>query len=264
MIGRILLALLCLAFEAASQDQIKVAFRDPSRPGSVRVSLNRGNITVKGYDGKEVSVETTAHKEDAKPDPEASGMRRVFEGRSGLTVEEENNAMKVSVASSRRVDILLHVPFKTSLKLTSIHGSSIAVENVEGDIEANSLHGSVTLTGVAGSVVAHALHGKVKATLSRVDPSKPMSFSSLHGGIDVTLPPGTKADLKMRTDKGEVYSDFDVTLGAPEAKVEEGNKEGRGKYRVTFGSNVTGRINGGGPEISFKTMHGNIYIRKGK
>src|SRR5205823_1975864 len=41
---------------------------------------------------------------------------------------------------------------------------------------------------------------------------KPMSFTSLHVDVDVTLPPNTKASLKMRTDRGEVLTDFDVQI----------------------------------------------------
>ena len=39
---------------------------------------------------------------------------------------------------------------------------------------------------------------------------KAMAFSSLNGNVDVTLPGGTKADLRMESENGEIYTDFDV------------------------------------------------------
>src|SRR2546430_2778225 len=59
-IGIICSALL-IGMAAAGQDipsdRVSVPFRDPSRPGQVKVNLMAGGITVKGYDGKEVVVE---------------------------------------------------------------------------------------------------------------------------------------------------------------------------------------------------------------
>jgi hypothetical protein len=67
----------------------------------------------------------------------------------------------------------------------------------------------------------------------------------------------------MRTNNGEVYSDFDVQLAssAPQQIVEDDRGHG-GKYRVKVEKTVRGTINGGGPEIQFKNFNGNIYIRK--
>ena len=75
-----------------------------------------------------------------------------------------------------------------------------------------AVNGSVMLTDVAGAAVVHSTNGEVKVTLRQVTPQKPMSFTSFNGDVDVTLPPNTKANLKMRTDHGEVLTDFDVQI----------------------------------------------------
>jgi DUF4097 and DUF4098 domain-containing protein YvlB len=253
--------------QEAAIDRLKVSFRDPTRPGSVRISLIRGGITVKGGNGQEVLIEAAARgeKEDTKAPAEAAGMRRIFNASTGLLVEEENNVMRVSVHSHRRpVDLTLQVPVKTSLKLHAINQGTIVVENVEGEIEVNNINGGISLNGVSGSAVAHALNGNLTAVFRKVDGGKPMSFSSLNGRIDVTLPPDIKADLNMKSDRGEIYSDFDVVLGARAPKLEENKGGAGGKYRVSTDAGVTGKVNGGGQEITFKNMSGNIYIRKGK
>jgi len=70
--------------------------------------------------------------------------------------------------------------------------------------------------------------------------------------------------VKMKSDNGDIYSDFDVKLSAPGVPVVE---EGRGrgsKYRVRVDKTTTGSINGGGPEMTFKTFNGNIFLRKKK
>ncbi len=59
-------------------------------------------------------------------------------------------------------------------------------------------NGPVTLTDVVGSAVAPSLNGTVTASMRRVTPQKAMSFTSLNGQVDVTLPGDTKANRKVR------------------------------------------------------------------
>jgi DUF4097 and DUF4098 domain-containing protein YvlB len=92
-----------------------------------------------------------------------------------------------------------------------------------------------------------------------------MSFSTLNGDIDVTFPDSFKANVRMKTDNGEIYSDFDVKLdsGSEVVRNESGHEHG-GKYHVRFDRALRGTINGGGPEIQFTTFNGQIFIRRKK
>ena len=111
--------------------------------------------------------------------------------------------------------------------------------------------------------MAHALNGKVLVNLIRVN-GKPMAFSSLNGDIDVTLPADIKANVSFASDRGDVFTDFDVVMAPTTQKpvIEEKSSDGGGKYRVKMDKTVRGTINGGGPEIQFKNFNGGIYIRK--
>lgn len=120
------------------------------------------------------------------------------------------------------------------------------------------------MNDVSGSVVAHSLNGKVVAKFKKVDPDKPMSFSSMNGTIDVTLPAMTKANLKLQTNNGDVFSDFEVQMQPNATQVEKAEaKPGEKiKSRIRMESMTVGSINGGGPDYNFKNFNGNIYIRK--
>ena len=84
---------------------------------------------------------------------------------------------------------------------------------MKGELDVSSMNGKITLTNVSGSVLANTMNGTMRATMDSVDPNKPLSFSSMNGTIDVTLPADFKANVKLRTDHGEIYSDFDFKLG---------------------------------------------------
>jgi DUF4097 and DUF4098 domain-containing protein YvlB len=142
-------------------------------------------------------------------------------------------------------------------------GQGIRIENISGEIEANNMNGEVAIVNASGSVVAHSMNGKVTVSLASIEAGKPMSFSTMNGDIDVTLPASTKANVKMKTSHGEMYTDFDVQLNgnAPAPDVEDNRGKG-GRYRVRIDASVNGTINGGGPEFQFTTFNGDIMLRK--
>ena len=263
-------AILCVGFAVApaygqtpsGADHVSVNLSDPGRPALVKASLVNGGITVKGYDGKEVVVEARLrNRESARSD---STMKRIPVSGTGLSVEEENNEVRISTDSfMRAVDLSISVPIHTSLKLSAVNAGDIVVTGVEGELDVNDVNGSVTLNNVSGSAVAHALNGRLLATFSRVNPQKPMAFSSLNGDIDVTFPADLKANLTLKSDRGEIFTDFDVQMQAAPVQqiVEDGRGQG-GKYRVKIDKAVHGTINGGGPEYQFTNFNGSIYIRK--
>ena len=250
---------------AQSDNKVTVPLTDPSRPVTLRAHLVSGSIIVKGADVKEVVVEAKARGgEESHSGGRAEGMKRIPMTSTGLNIEAENNNVRVSTDSYQRtVDLTITVPIHTSVSLHSVNDGNIVVSGVDGDLDVNNVNGEVDLKNIGGSVVAHALNGHVVATLNRIDPQKPMAFSSLNGDIDVTFPADLKANVSMRTDNGEVYSDFDIKVlpNAPQQTVEDSRGKG-GKYKVKIDKNVRGTINGGGQEIQFKNFNGNIYIRK--
>jgi DUF4097 and DUF4098 domain-containing protein YvlB len=254
--------------QQATADRATVPFSDPSKPGLVEASVHDGSITVKGYNGKEVIIEAKLRGEKIQEredvSEKAQGMQRISAAGTGLVVEEENNVMDVNVSTyDSTVDLTLQVPFKTSLKLSSHDNGDILVENVTGEIEVSNHEGNVTLKKISGSVVANSYDGGILIAFDQIDPGKPMSFTSYDGDIDVTFPAALKANVKMKTQEGEIYSDFPVDIKADQKKVQDERKQG-GKYRISFGEFIYGTINGGGAEFQFVSYDGDIYIRKSK
>jgi hypothetical protein len=273
-------------------DRATVSFSDPSKPGFLEVGVHRGSITVKGYNGKEVIIEARAitrkiedpdeeaqlrevaradrtrarTEEEEKKPKNTEGMRKIQAPMvTGLSVEEKNNKMEVDVSSMRQaVDLTLQVPFSTSLELSAHMDGDITVENIAGDIEVNHHAGALNLTGISGTVVAHTFSGDVTVTFAKVTPDKPMSFSTWGGDIDVTFPSSVKATVKMKSEHGEIYSDFDIQIDTSVQKVEKDERKDGGKYKINFDKYIVGKINGGGPDFQFNTYGGDILIRKSK
>jgi len=258
-LGWIVVAAGALAFAQDTGDRVTVPFRDANRPRTLVVNQIQGSITVKGYNGNDAIVEGSGTARHRGNVPE--GMHRL-EPNPGMEIVEDNNTITIHGDVMHSGSITVQVPVQTSLKLKTVNGGKISVEGVSGDIEADNTNGSVMITDVSGSVVASSTNGKVTVSLNKVTPNKNMSFSTLNGAIDVTLPADTKANLKMRTDNGDIITDFDVKVeGSHPPQVDDQRKNG-GRYRVRMDKTIYGSINGGGPEIQMVTFNGSIYLRK--
>jgi hypothetical protein len=258
------LAVACAAILAA-QDKVTVPLSSPSQPATVKIHLITGSITVTGGGSASEVVVESGNPHETRPAHDAPpGMHRLDTGRSGIEVEEDHNTVTIGAGfPGNPSNLTVRVPTNTSLQLKTISGGKIEVSGVNGDLELDNTNGAIAAENVSGSVVAHSVNGSVTVTLTRVAPGKPMSFSTLNGKIDVTLPADVKARVRLKTDNGSVYSDFDVKMEADASKpvVEDSRGQG-GKYRIRLDHSVYGSIKGGGPEYRFETMNGSILIRK--
>ncbi|HEX8027562.1 MAG TPA: DUF4097 family beta strand repeat-containing protein [Vicinamibacterales bacterium] len=266
--GALVLGLMVVApvvGQDAAADRITVPLSDPSRASLIDVSLVHGSITVRGANRKDVLVvaRPEADRPSRRYDADAAGLRRIPQA-AGFRISEESNRVRISGDNpNRSIAFEVEVPTRANLRLHTVNGGEILVENVDGDIDVSNVNGGIALNGVAGSINAGTTNGNVRATMTRVTAQKEMAFTSLNGTVDVTLPPSTKANLRLRSDRGDVYSDFDVQLSASAPVVQE-NGGSDGRYRINRNRSIVGAINGGGPEFELRTFNSNVYVRKGK
>ena len=244
-------------------ERVTVALSDPSRPGLLKITTVNGGMTVKTHNGKDVIIEGRSVGR-SRPSVTSDGLRRISPGGAGLVIVEENNVITVSSSMPGAPGHLdIQVPAKTNLKLSTVNGSA-NVESVEGDLEVSNVNGEVRLNAVTGSVVAHAQNGNLFAVFRELA-NKPMSFTSMNGNVDVTLPASAKANLRIRSDRGNAWTDFDLQMRAPNSpRVEDSQTRGGGQFRILTDTTVNATINGGGTDLDVRTLNGNIFVRKAK
>jgi DUF4097 and DUF4098 domain-containing protein YvlB len=249
---------------SASGEKVAVSFTDPARPGRLTVSLMQGKIMVKGHDANNVIVETVTGDDDDDDRQERgkrAGLRRIRNTASGLTIEEENNEMRISTQMHHETALSISVPVRTSLKLTLMNGDDIVVERVEGDLEVNNMNGDITLTNVAGTGIIHSANGEIKAQFTRVT-GKPMSFTTLNGDVDVSLPADIKATVRLDSGHGDIYTDFPIEMMPTTMQQTVQDDRGKGgKFRIKMEKAMVGKINSGGVEYTLKTLNGDIHLR---
>ena len=254
-----------LLAQSEATQQLVVPLSEPGKPYTLEVHIMHGSIKVIGYEGKDVVIDVVVDTVSHKGGESHNGMRRL--GGSGsldFTAQENNNVVNVGAGLSQGLrGVTIKVPQNgLKLKAGSMDQGNVTVSNVSGEIEVSNLNGDITLTGISGSVVASNLSGSITVEFKAVDPKAPMAFTTLSGKVDVTLPADTKINLKLKSDNGQMYSDFDVAVDPSKPRVNKTSEDHY--YKISIDDWIQSKIKGGGPEMMMKTMSGNIYIRKAK
>ncbi|HEX6982522.1 MAG TPA: DUF4097 family beta strand repeat-containing protein [Balneolaceae bacterium] len=256
----ILIAALLLPLQTKAQEQIAVPLTNPGEPGQLNVNVIHGSVTVTGYDGNEVLISYSGGDNEDQQKVTEEGLRRISSNSVGFQVSEDNNEVTISgVSPMQPVDFEISVPQNFSLNLSAVNGE-LLVKNVSGEMELSSVNGEINLLGVNGSALVNTVNGDITAVFDEVPPNAPMAFTNLNGDIDVTLPADVQMTAKMKSEWGEVFTDFEMNINRASENPELSTENG--VYKVSVNNWIYGTVNGGGPEYLFKSMRGDIYIRK--
>lgn len=268
------------SFAQQNEEEFKLSFSNPDEPGFIQLEFFQGNINIEGYAGKEVILKTLQAKHEhmyteipvipevnhdvEKKNEEISkeGLKKIKSSSFDVNIVEDGN--KIIIKSGSPINYQnyeIKVPYNCSFRISTVNGN-ISVKDIKGELELNTVNGEVNLAKIAGSAVASTVNGTIKVGFKEVAPDSPMAFSTINSPIDVTLPSNTKATLKMKTERGDIYSNFDMDI---KEQQEKSHKESGHDFTETSWTQwTTGKINGGGPELVFKSLHGDIHVRKGE
>ncbi|MEM8525555.1 MAG: hypothetical protein AAGG68_13020 [Bacteroidota bacterium] len=260
----VLITLIFSSFQLFGQEseQLIIPLSDSGKRGKLEVGLHRGNISVKGTNRKDILIRyASKEKKVSRIEDAGNGLKRLNGNSVDLQVTERKNEVEIGVGHNTTVNLTIEIPSNFDLDVYTHHSDDILLENINGEIEVQSHHGGLVAKSISGSLVANSWHGDLIVTFNKVTPNIPLAFSTYHGNVDITIPSGTKANLKLKSEQGEILTGFDVNLKAQAPTVK--NTGQGGTYKVNIDNWVMGTINGGGSEILAKNHDGDIYIRKG-
>jgi len=199
--------------EANPAAPLHVKFSDPAKPGTVRLKMMWGDVTVVAADIPDVVVESNIknkHAEEKAPD----GLRRL-DSEVTYSASEKDNVIRLEFGTDQpgpeagSAVVTLTVPRQTSVIVSDAFGGKVTVHGVAGDVEVHDMNGEIHLDQLAGAALVETMNGEVHASFTHVPAGKPLSFTSMNGEIDVRVPADTKANVRLRTHNGAIYTDFD-------------------------------------------------------
>ena len=157
-----------------------------------------------------------------------------------------------------KFDFDLEVPADVDLVARTVNGGEVRVSGIGGRFDVSNVNGPVTLERMGGAGKASSVNGPVVASFSR-NPAAGCTFDTINGRIEVSFLDGLAADLRFKTLNGQVYTDYDYDYRSLPPQPAD---RSRGHFHYRSHGDFAARIAGGGPELSFSTINGDILIRR--
>jgi len=249
-----------LVAQEGYREQIVVPLSNPGQSGTLIVGLVNGSISILGYDGDDIIIDARSMGSKKVETEKSEGMTKLSTASFELSATEKDNVVEIESDSWKRsIDFQIKVPQKFDLEVSTVNDGKLKIDNITGKISAENVNGPITMRGISGSVLASTVNGAVSIIFNSIFPDDPMVFTTMNGDIDVTFPGSLEASVKLKSDMGEIFTDFDIDVTDTKPKVSK--TEDSGTYKVTIEDWIYGKINGGGPEFTFKNFNGDIYLR---
>jgi opacity protein-like surface antigen len=257
--------------DVVDRDTLKrtLKFGDPSGDHRLLVDNINGSIEVVGYDGADIQL--VAYR---KIRAESRDRLEEAKTEAALDIREESDRILIYVDGPWRdgdgsvnyrgwdyygydveYDFELKVPAKLRMTLKTVNDGDIDVRNVTGDFEVRNVNGDIEMRDVAGSGKATTVNGDVVVSFLK-NPAEECSFKTVNGKVDVEFPEAVSAAFRLKTMNGDVYTDFPVKHVPQKASYNE--KKGKRVYKG--GDSFVVEAGSGGPELSFDTLNGDIYL----
>ncbi len=256
-----------------------IAAKDFKAASTFNIKNINGDVKVIGYDGDEIQIvgsKTIKKKRGTLTQREADtyelrkelyeGVLYVYVYTPGARVEFKDGRM--SYSTNRNDDdeydetqfdfyIEVKVPKKMILRASTINGGLVEVENMHNGVFANNINGGVSLKEVSGKTMANTVNGNIKVWFSK-SPKVDTKFNTVNGDIEIYSPKDLSTRVTFESLHGELYTDFEQVKRLPNRLDKEQDGSGS-RYKINSKSPI--QIGQGGPEMEFKLVNGNVYIR---
>jgi hypothetical protein len=194
------------ADDASSQ----ISFSDPAKPGTLKIRVWHGEVNVHGGDVKEITVKSDS--QDASPTPRKDGLR-VLSASAGFVLSEKNNVATLEYGADGwtggSADFDITVPRSTSIVVTNSARGNLECSDISGDIDVRTMSGDVTLRDISGGALVETMNGEINVHVKSLTDARPLSFTSMHGEISIHLPGDSRANIRFRTHRGVILTNFD-------------------------------------------------------
>jgi hypothetical protein len=205
---------------------------NPTSSGKLYLEHPRGTVTVNGYDGQVVIISA------AKNVPIRA-------------IEDNNRVTVISESGDHAVDVEIRLPYSWSLDIVNQADGDVFVNNMSGELVIDNAGGAIYLNNVSGAAVLATLDGLIRARFTDIPSGQPMAFSSMDGTIDLTFPNDLDAIIKLKTEHGQVISDFDLST---DRDLNNHNENQMGW--------IYANQSGGGSQIVLSTYNGDIILNR--
>lgn len=225
------------------------------RGDAVSIRGINGGIVARAASGNQVRVTAIKTSED---DPVSSVRIEVVEDSDGVLIcavyptpdnaDEENRCARGrdyemnNKNNDVKVNFTVEVPAGVELNAVTVNGD-VEIGGLTSAVNAVTVNGDIDVS-TNGAASATTVNGSIEARVGSLDDD--LEFTTVNGGVRLTLPSGASADVEATTVNGSIETDFPITI--------------RGRWGPR---SARGEIGGGGANLEITTVNGSIEILRG-
>lgn len=246
--------LLCLVPSYALHAQEYEIQVHNTKQGKLTLINFPGDLPIEGYSGNKIII--TSDIATQKP-ARAKDLKAVYADgtdNTGIAVATEKKDNQVTIRcllpirKSGHYKIKVPNQFSIQVNKSCARRGEITVSNIQGEVDIKSCSG-IKINNVSGSLVLSTIHGDITVSFATLSKDKAVSLASISGDIDVAIPSSTGMDVELKNISGSTYSNFSFS------------SDDKGLSKIG-GKHISGKINGGGANITITNVKGNVYLRK--
>ncbi len=216
--------------------------RDFEPGGTFRLENINGSVTVETWDQERIYIEAV---KSATSQRSLDAIKIEIDGEGDL-VEVRTRVPRRRSFFGRigKVEYLVRLPAEARVVVVTVNGK-LHIGGIAGRVQASTVNGTVEIYDVSGEVEASAVNGSIEAIYRQADSDGRHHFSTVNGGVTLSLPPDAGGRVEAHTVNGTVQTDFPLEV--------------RGKFR---GRHLEGRIGEGRGSFDINTVNGSVTINK--
>lgn len=154
-----------------------------------------------------------------------------------------------------RYQYKLRVPKNSGVYARTVNKGDVLIKDIDGVIRANNVNGDVEIKNARDVRAASTVNGDVTINFLE-NPKESVDFNTVNGDFNFELPKNFNAKIYFDSMNGELFTAFDYRRLSPQ--IQKSSKEGTFK----IGSKTGVEIGAGGPEFSFSSINGNVYLKR--
>lgn len=215
--------------------------------GRLEIVNVNGRITAEGSDGATVEI-----RAERRAGGSSEAAAKELLGKIEMDEEVGEGRVRVEVrpppirSGRHEIRWTIRVPKGVSVDLRTVNGG-VRVTGLDGEVRARATNGGISGEALrATGVDAGVTNGGVSIELAHAPSSGAFELESVNGGVSLTLPAESRADVTARCLNGGIsVSGLDLQA--------EGEQSRR---------RVQGRLNGGGARVNLQTTNGGVRLTR--
>lgn len=141
------------------------------------------------------------------------------------------------------VEYTLTIPRSLALDEVKLINGSLDVTGISGEVRASCINGRLEARDLSGRAKLSTINGRLDARFNQLP--KDIDLNSVNGGLELTIPSDSNAEVEASTVSGGINNDFGLKVN---------------RHQMV-GQSLRGELGNGGSRIKLSNVNGRIEIR---